>query len=139
MHCVRAAGRGDALMWPACADGLKRLGDRLLEVEAEYDVKSRTVFSSALDVARSYTPLLESTATVIAELDAICSLAHLATTAPGTYTKPAFTAAGTGDIVIRAGRHPVMEFLEGAHFIPNDYELVREEGRFVIITGYAAC
>lgn len=117
------------------AKGLRTLSERLMEVEAEYEREARTVVTEAVAIARSYTPVLEGAAALLGELDALASMAHLAVAAPGAYVVPTMTAAGSGDIVVRGGRHPVMEMLEGSTFIPNDYVMRREASRFVIVTG----
>lgn len=117
------------------AKGLRAVSERLMEVEAEYEREARTVVTEAVAIARSYTPVLEGAAAHLGELDALASMAHLAVSAPGSYVLPTMTAAGSGDIVVRGGRHPVMEMLEGSTFIPNDYVMRREGSRFVIVTG----
>ncbi|CAE6417143.1 unnamed protein product [Rhizoctonia solani] len=43
--------------------------------------------------------------------------------------------AGTGDLVIKEGRHPCLEVQEEIMFIPNDTELCREKSEFLIISG----
>ncbi|GAB1522271.1 MSH2 protein [Rhizoctonia solani] len=43
--------------------------------------------------------------------------------------------AGTGDLVIKEGRHPCLEVQEEIMFIPNDTELHREKSEFLIISG----
>lgn len=116
-------------------NGLKRLSERLMEVEERYADKQRGVVAQALDIARSYLPVLETAAATVAELDAFASLAHLATSAPGSYVRPTLRPPGEGDIDLKQARHPVMEFQDDVTFIANDYYMHREEGRFHIITG----
>ena len=42
---------------------------------------------------------------------------------------------GTGDIVLKAARHPVVELQDNVSFISNDITLQREKSRFLVITG----
>ena len=49
------------------------------------------------------------------------SLAHVAVNAPVPYVRPELSAMGTGDIDIRAARHPCVELQDNTNFIPNDY------------------
>ncbi|KAG9092397.1 MutS-like protein [Ceratobasidium sp. 370] len=43
--------------------------------------------------------------------------------------------AGSGDLIIKEGRHPCLEVQEEVMFIPNDTELRREKSEFLIISG----
>ena len=49
------------------------------------------------------------------------SLAHVAVNAPVPYVQPVLSAMGSGDIDIRAARHPCVELQDNTNFIPNDY------------------
>ena len=98
--------------------------------------RRRVSADDAIEIARSYIPVLEAAATVVSELDASCSLAHLATSAPGSYVRPTLLAADSGGgFALRGARHPVMEMQESMTFIANDYTLDRDTSRFQIITG----
>lgn len=76
----------------------------------------------------------------------ICSLAHAALQAPSAYVRPQMTVqgklrahmivsrpfanlalSGTGDLVIKDGRHPCLEVQDDVDFIPNDTQLLRGE------------
>jgi len=74
---------------------------------------------------------LLATAEALAELDAYCSLAQIA--AERGYVRPQFIDESTVDIV--DGRHPVMEALRGAAFVPNDLRLHLDDSRFMLLTG----
>jgi DNA mismatch repair protein MSH2 len=93
------------------------------------------VVAQAVEIARSYAPVLEAATAFISELDAFSSMAHLAVSAPGGYVCPTLTPAGSGDVRVIGGRHPVMEMQEGVTFIPNDYVMERDASRFQIVTG----
>lgn len=112
------------------------LADRLKELEEQYAVKSREIIAEAVGIAASYVPVLEVAAAAVSELDAYASMAAAAVSAPGgAYVRPRLTSAGTGDIVIRGARHPLMEHQEGVSFVANDYVMRRATSRFQIITG----
>ncbi|WP_430503628.1 DNA mismatch repair protein MutS [Haloparvum sp. PAK95] len=72
--------------------------------------------------------LLQNVGRVVAELDALCSLAEHA--AANDWTRPELTEPGP--LEIEAGRHPVVE--QTTDFVPNDLEMDRERG-FLIVTG----
>jgi len=76
---------------------------------------------------------LQDAARVLAELDAIASLAEIA--ARHGYSRPAVDEGHT--IRICEGRHPVVErtLPQGERFVPNDSHLDGEASRLVIVTG----
>lgn len=82
-------------------------------------------------VAEQSRRLLNS-AEILATLDVLASLAHLA--ASRNYCRPQLTEQPILDI--RDGRHPVLDMLmpQGT-FVPNDVSLGLEHGRFWLVTG----
>jgi len=101
--------------------------ERILEIERQLFIDLRS--SIAAKASR-----LRKTASAIAQLDVLASFAKLA--ADRGYTLPEFNS--TGELLIVAGRHPVIEELlkqKGERFIPND--LCFEPGRqqLLLITG----
>jgi len=100
--------------------------DRAKELEYELFVRLRQ------EVA-SHTDRLQQAGQVLAELDALCSLAEAA--ARYGYVKP--TVDESSLIRIKEGRHPVVERMmpEGEPFVPNDALLDGEDNRLLVITG----
>ncbi len=77
-------------------------------------------------------PELLATAHVMAELDALVSLADVA--AERHYTRPVVTDGDSIDI--RQGRHPVVEhLLPPGEFVPNDAELDSAHRQILLVTG----
>jgi len=75
---------------------------------------------------------IQTTASHIADLDALASLAEMAERY--NYCRPSVDAGDTIEIV--DGRHPVVERMAGGTgFVPNDVLLDLEKNRFLIITG----
>lgn len=75
---------------------------------------------------------IQKTAEVVAATDVLCSLATVA--AQQGYCKPEITAGQ--EIVIRDGRHPVVErVLKNSLFVPNNTELGIPGSQVAIITG----
>lgn len=74
---------------------------------------------------------LLAAADALAQIDAFASLAQIA--AERGYVRPVFCEASSIDVV--DGRHPVVEALLGAAFVPNDLHLREDGGRFVVLTG----
>ncbi len=73
-----------------------------------------------------------ATARTIAQIDAFCSLAEVAT--KYNYVKPTLN---TEDVIeIKGGRHPVVERSIGSDsFVPNDTYLCNEDNQLIILTG----
>jgi DNA mismatch repair protein MutS len=101
--------------------------ERILEIERQLFVDIRS--SVAAKAAR-----LRRTASAVAQLDVLAAFAKLA--ADRGYARPQFDSSG--ELLIVAGRHPVIEELlrqRGERFVPND--LCFESGRqqLLLITG----
>ena len=74
---------------------------------------------------------IQMAAQAIATLDVFVSLGRIA--AEYQYCRPILT--DTGDLVIKDGRHPVVERMSSEQFIPNDTDLVKKESQILLITG----
>jgi DNA mismatch repair protein MutS len=70
-------------------------------------------------------------ARAVGELDALTSFAHLAQTRG--YVRP--TVDDSSALVIREGRHPVLDRGLGERFVPNDVELDAGSDRLLVLTG----
>ena len=96
-------------------------------VALEYQLFVRLRDFVALQAAR-----VQETAAAVAEVDVLCSLAAVA--AQQGYCRPEITTGP--EIVIRDGRHPVVEqVLTDALFVPNDTELGGSGNQVAILTG----
>ena len=111
---------------------LRRENDQL---SSSYNRTQSSLVSEVVAVAASYTPVIESLASIIGHLDVIVSFAHVSVHAPTAYVRPQMHARGTGDTVLKEARHPCMECQDDISFITNDVELRRDSSRFLIITG----
>ncbi|KIW75281.1 DNA mismatch repair protein msh-2 [Fonsecaea pedrosoi CBS 271.37] len=111
---------------------LRREHDQL---SGSYNRKQSSLVSEVVQVASSYTPVIEQLAAIIAHLDVVVSLAHASVHAPTAYVRPKMHRRGTGDTVLKEARHPCMEAQDDINFITNDVELRRDSSRFLIITG----
>ena len=56
--------------------GLRTLGKRLQELDSEYSQLQQELVEKAVDIGRSYVPVIEAAATAVASLDAICRFVH---------------------------------------------------------------
>lgn len=73
----------------------------------------------------------QKTAAALAKLDVLCSLATVAV--ENNYCRPKINDEGT--ILIKSGRHPVVEKLTSSPFVSNDTYLNKDDNRCAIITG----
>ncbi len=99
--------------------------DRIIELEAE-------LFRTVRHAVASEAARVQTTAGALAELDVLAALAD--TAQAYRYVRPrVFDGDG---LVIREGRHPVLDALESAEpFVPNDTLLDTDDNRLLIITG----
>jgi len=105
----------------------KVLGAQERIVELEYEL-----FCSIREGVAAETRRIQQTASALAEIDVLASLAE--TARENRYVRPKISE-GTG-LTIREGRHPVLEYLDPADsFVPNDTDLDTKERRLLIITG----
>lgn len=111
---------------------LKQLESKVLGAEERIKQLEYQLFIELRqEVARRSGELLE-TAKAIAELDVLATLAEVA--AKNHYTRP--TVDGGSEIVIKEGRHPVIEQVQKDRpFVPNDCRLDNDENQLLIITG----
>jgi len=93
----------------------------------EYDVFTQLVHDAAVEQAR-----IGRTAAALARLDVYCGLASVAER--NRYTRPQLSRGRR--LVIRDGRHPVVEAMGGrGGFVPNDCVLDPEGPQILTITG----
>ena len=98
--------------------------DRVMALEYQLFTELRTAIAGELH-------RIQRTAQAVARLDVFGSLADVAVRR--RYVRP--TVDGSGCIEIKNGRHPVVEQLQSAPFVPNDALLDRGDNRVLMITG----
>ena len=74
---------------------------RYLTLQAEYEQQQTVLVAQALDTARTYLPVVEAVAALIAEIDVLASFATAAAVAPGVYVRPTVMARGSGVIQLK--------------------------------------
>jgi len=106
---------------------------RILSATERIEEMERSIYADVLRQLSVFYPQLLMTATAIARIDVLLSLAEVA--AHQGYVRPKLEH-GVG-LEIVAGRHPVVEYtLDGDVFIPNDTQLEADEAtRIVLLTG----
>ncbi|KAG9218238.1 hypothetical protein CCMSSC00406_0005919 [Pleurotus cornucopiae] len=114
---------------------LKELAEEYVTYTAQYSRTQSSVVKQVVQIAATYTPVLDLLDTVIAPLDVIISFAHVSVNAPEPYVKPTVVERGSGNLILRDARHPCLEVQDDISFIPNDIEMIRDKSEFQIITG----
>lgn len=111
---------------------LKEFETRVLSAEENAKALELELFQEIRGAVTGRLDGLKSTATALAELDALLSLAEVA--ALHGYSRPEVDEGPA--LLIEEGRHPVLaESLGASVFVPNDCRLDRETARLAIVTG----
>jgi DNA mismatch repair protein MutS len=108
---------------------LKAFEDRALSAQDRALAREKALFEALLATLTPHVPDLLGIAAALAEIDVLASQAERA----GTLRLNAPEYAREPGIVIRGGRHPVVE-AQVAHFIANDVTLTRSR-QMLLITG----
>ncbi len=108
---------------------LKEYEARVLNAEERIQELEARLFREVCQAVGSYAQRLLGTARALAHLDVYTALAEVALR--NRYVRPKLT--DDGRLVIRAGRHPVVERMLEEPFVPNDLEM--EPGEIIILTG----
>lgn len=94
-------------------------------------ILEQEVYRQLLEQLKGAVPELQSVARGIALLDVITALAGVAES--GHYCRP--VVDDSSNLLIREGRHPVVEERMQGKFVPNDLDLSSERDQILIITG----
>ncbi|MHB1401503.1 MAG: DNA mismatch repair protein MutS [Thiobacillus sp.] len=108
---------------------LKAFEDKALSAQDRALAREKALFEALLAALTPHVPDLLAIAAALAEVDVLASQAERA----GTLRLNAPEYASEPGIVIRGGRHPVVE-AQVAHFIANDVTLTRSR-QMLLITG----
>jgi DNA mismatch repair protein MutS len=110
---------------------LRELDAAIASAQARQLRLETALFDGLVERLAERVDALLACAEALAELDAYCSLAQIAS--ERGYVRPAFVE--TSAIDIADGRHPVVEALLGSSFVPNDLRLGPGSARFMLLTG----
>ncbi len=104
---------------------------KVLGAEEKMKVLELELFKRIRSEIITETRKLQSTARALATLDALASLAE--TAVRRNYVQPSLHAGD--EILIKAGRHPIVEAFTDQAFIPNDLKMNNSTDRLLILTG----
>ena len=109
---------------------LKELEARVLGAKDRAVALEYQLFTQIREAVAAHLVRIQSTAEALAKLDVLVSLANVAVRY--NYCRPDVDLSGR--IAIEGGRHPVVEALSSAPFVPNDTNL-DNDNRVALITG----
>lgn len=109
---------------------LKEYEEKVLGAQEKILRIEQDLFVALRERVFTYVGTLQTTARALAELDVLSSLAELATSR--RYARPQLVE--NGSLLIKQGRHPVIEQLISTPYIPNDVDLTSDEA-FILLTG----
>ncbi len=110
---------------------LKEKESLILSAEEKMNALEYELFSGVMERAAEHSSEIKTTAKAISELDCLVAFAEVAVN--NDYSKPEINE--NHEIVIKEGRHPVIEQALYSAFIPNDAKLDCEGNRLIILTG----
>ncbi|KAH8905275.1 hypothetical protein BR93DRAFT_946131 [Coniochaeta sp. PMI_546] len=106
-----------------------QLNQRISDSAVDVVNQSDKVVSELLVEVRRFAPEMFKVCESIALLDVLAAFGQIVTT--HEYVRPVLS----GNMAIKAARHPILENPSSSSFIPNDYYATGQQYRFQIITG----
>jgi DNA mismatch repair protein MutS len=111
---------------------VKELEEQILSAEERQIELEQRFFRELTSKIAAEAPGLIALAEAIGALDALASFAEVA--ARNRYVRPKMGLPGA-PVIVRDGRHPVVEQASRDAFVPNDAELDGETAQIVLLTG----
>ncbi|HEY0513988.1 MAG TPA: DNA mismatch repair protein MutS [Thermoanaerobaculia bacterium] len=111
---------------------IKELEEQILSAEERQVALEQRFFRELVEKIAAEAAGLTALAAAVGTLDTLAAFAEVA--ARQRYVRPVMGEAG-GPVVIREGRHPVVEQASRDAFVPNDAELDDEQAQIVLLTG----
>ena len=109
---------------------LKTFESRILSAAEKSLRREKELYEQLLDTVASHIAELQTTAAAIAEVDVLASFAERAEAL--RFAQPEFTEAPS--LVIKVGRHPLVEEFQAEPFVANDLSL-DEKRKLLVVTG----
>ena len=112
---------------------LKEYEEKILGAEEKMLALEQSIFANIVIAIQSNIPVIQKNASIIAKIDLLAGFAELART--NHYNRPLVNDSNT--LIIKAGRHPVIETLmpAGEEYIANDLFLDSDSQQIIILTG----
>ncbi len=111
---------------------IKELEEQILSAEERQVALEQRFFRELVEKIAAEAAGLTALAAAVGAIDALAAFAEVA--ARQRYVRPVMGEAG-GPIILREGRHPVVEQASRDAFVPNDAELDGDNAQIVLLTG----
>ncbi|GHE22286.1 DNA mismatch repair protein MutS [Halomonas urumqiensis] len=109
---------------------LKEFEDKALSAKSRALAREKLLYDGLLDTLNGELDALQASGRALATLDVLCAFAERAQALD--FVRPRL--ADTPGIAIQGGRHPVVEQVSDAPFVPNDLRM-DDSRRMLVITG----
>ncbi|MCI4356674.1 MAG: DNA mismatch repair protein MutS [Thermoplasmata archaeon] len=113
------------------SDRLQELESRILAARSDAAGAERVAWEEFLLSVETHVPAVHRLSRAVGELDALLSFAAVAQS--GGHVRPIVDDGP--ELVIREGRHPVLDRTLSGRFVPNDTDLDAESARLLVLTG----
>jgi len=113
------------------SDRLEEIERRIREAREGIRTAEAARWEELLDSVERHVPAVHRVSRAVGELDALATFAHLAQTRG--YVRPMVDDSSV--LVVRDGRHPVLDRVLGESFVPNDLDLDPATRRMLVLTG----
>ena len=110
---------------------LKDTESILLNAQSTINETEYKIFCEVRNYIKRMTGVIQKTAIALSKLDVIADFSEVAS--KNEYVKPEIT--NNDEIIIKNGRHPVIEKTVEREFVPNDVKLNRTNESLIMITG----
>ena len=90
---------------------LKHFNRKYNAAAADYERSQGDLEHRAMEIAATYAPVLERAERVLAELDVLVAFAAVGVNAPTPYVRPKMKECGSGEVHLKACRHPCVEVM----------------------------
>jgi len=110
---------------------LKEYEDKILGAEEKMFGMERRIFLDTVQVVVKYFEQVQVNAQIVAELDVLLNFARLAL--ENDYICP--IVDDSGEIVVKNGRHPVIEKFQKERYVANDLQMDHAKNEFLLLTG----
>jgi len=124
------------------ADGMKlrSLSKEWNDLKQRYIERQSLIVSKAVEIAKTYIPVIDEAIRIFSELDVLLSFAHIASCSVNTYCLPQIKASSKRNkcIKMKNARHPCLELIQlddVGGVIPNDVDMESKKSSFQVITG----
>lgn len=112
---------------------MRKLSNKYNDIMNQYKNQQKHLVKEIVEIAASFSPVMEKLGLVISQLDVIISFSDISISSIIPYVRPIMSKKNK--IILKDSRHPCLEIQSDITFISNDVNLERGVSEFLIITG----